>query len=60
MVLFPENLKISKSMKQLLKREAFKVTFDRAFPEILEECATVKRDGTGLAATGKKQSRVMY
>lgn len=45
MVLFPENLKISKSMKQLLKKEVFKVTFDEAFPEILEQCATVKRNG---------------
>lgn len=45
MVLFPENLKISKSMKQLLKKEVFEVTFDRAFPEVMENCATVKRDG---------------
>lgn len=45
MVLFPENLRISKSMKQLLKREIFKVTFNEAFPEVLEQCAAVKRDG---------------
>lgn len=32
-------------MKQLLKKETFQVTFDRAFSEVLEHCATIKRDG---------------
>lgn len=45
MVLFPENLKVSRSMKQLLKKEVFKITFDKEFPEVLEQCATVKRAG---------------
>lgn len=45
MVLFPENLKVSKSMKQLLKKETFRVTFDNAFSEVLDQCATVKRKG---------------
>ncbi len=45
MVLFPENLKVSKSMRQLLKKEAFKVTFNEAFKEVIENCATIKRDG---------------
>lgn len=45
MVLFPEHLKISKSMKQLLKKEVFKVTFDKAFSEVVDHCATIKRDG---------------
>ena len=45
MVLFPENLKISKSMKQLLKKGVFQVTFDKAFSEVVEQCATIKRDG---------------
>jgi leucyl/phenylalanyl-tRNA---protein transferase len=57
MVLFPENLKISKSMKQLLKREAFKVTFNEAFPEVLEQCAGIERDdqpGTWITPEMKK------
>ncbi|MDX1753674.1 MAG: leucyl/phenylalanyl-tRNA--protein transferase [Salinimicrobium sediminis] len=45
MVLFPENLKIFRSMKQLLKKEVFKVTFDKAFSEVVDHCATIKRDG---------------
>lgn len=45
MVLFPENLKISKSMRQLLKKDVFEVTFNTAFQEVIENCANVKRDG---------------
>ncbi len=42
-VLFPEDLKISKSMKQILKKEEFKVTENRAFQEVIYNCAKVKR-----------------
>lgn len=45
MVLFPENLKISKSMKQLLKNQAFEVSFNKAFPEVLDNCAKIERPG---------------
>lgn len=45
MVLFPENLKISKSMKQLLKRDIFSVTYNSAFKEVVENCALVERNG---------------
>lgn len=53
MVLFPENLKISKSMKQLLKKEIFEVSFNKAFKEVIFNCATVVRkdqDGTWLTS----------
>lgn len=45
MVLYPEQLKISKSMKQLLKKGRFNVTFDSAFSEVVEHCASIKRNG---------------
>lgn len=45
MVLFPENLKVSRSMKQLLQKEAFQVTFDKDFQRVLEKCASAKRHG---------------
>lgn len=45
MVLFPEDLKVSKSMKQLLKKNTFTVTFNKAFNEVIEKCALIKRDG---------------
>lgn len=45
MVLFPNELRISKSMKQLLKKEAFKVTFNTRFEEVVRNCAAIKREG---------------
>ena len=45
MVLFPQKLKVSKSMKQLLKKETFKVTYNEAFETVIENCAAIKRKG---------------
>ncbi|MCF4100418.1 leucyl/phenylalanyl-tRNA--protein transferase [Gillisia sp. M10.2A] len=53
MVLFPKKLKVSKSMKQLLKKETFKVTYNIAFKEVAANCATIKRedqDGTWITS----------
>ncbi|WP_291404158.1 leucyl/phenylalanyl-tRNA--protein transferase [Daejeonella sp.] len=43
-VLFPEKLKVSKSMGKLLKSDQFQVTFDTAFPEVIRACATIIRE----------------
>lgn len=45
MVLFPDKLKVSKSMKQLLKKDFFKVKFNSDFAAVIAECAKIKRDG---------------
>lgn len=45
MVLFPEKLRISKSMRQLLKKDIFQVTFNQDFEAIISACSTVKREG---------------
>jgi leucyl/phenylalanyl-tRNA--protein transferase len=44
-VLLPENLKISKSMQVLLKRNAFRFTVNQAFSKVIHHCQQVKRDG---------------
>lgn len=44
-VLFPEKLKISKSMMQLFKREAFRITYNQAFEQVIEACAQSLRPG---------------
>ena len=44
-VLFPENLVVSKSMKQVLRNQLFKVTINQSFERVIEECAKVKRKG---------------
>lgn len=45
MVLFPEKLKVSKSTRQTIKSKRFKVTFNKAFKQVITECATIKRPG---------------
>lgn len=45
MVLFFEDLKISKSMRNILNRNTFKITFNTAFREVITNCRTIKRDG---------------
>lgn len=43
MVLFPEKIKISKSMRKVLKSRRFQLTQNTCFKEVLQHCATVKR-----------------
>ncbi len=48
-VLFPDNLKISKSMKKFLKKTNYKVTFDTAFRDVILNCASLReKDGTWI------------
>jgi len=44
-VLFPENLKVSKSMKKLLRKNPFRVTSNQAFKEVISECSKIERPG---------------
>lgn len=45
MVLFPQKLKVSKSMKKLILNNAFEVTFNRDFKAVIENCANIWREG---------------
>ncbi|WP_158729001.1 MULTISPECIES: leucyl/phenylalanyl-tRNA--protein transferase [unclassified Flavobacterium] len=45
MVLFLEELKISKSMRNILNKGDFSVTFNRNFRDVISYCQKVKRDG---------------
>jgi leucyl/phenylalanyl-tRNA--protein transferase len=44
-VLLPEELKVSKSMKQLLKKEAFRFTVNKAFSKVIDQCKSTSRKG---------------
>jgi leucyl/phenylalanyl-tRNA--protein transferase len=51
-VIFPEELKVSKSMKQLLNRQAFTFSVDKDFVSVINSCKTVSRkdqDGTWIS-----------
>jgi leucyl/phenylalanyl-tRNA--protein transferase len=45
MVLFLEDLIVSKSMRNILNRNIFKVTFNQNFRDVISNCQQVKRDG---------------
>ena len=45
MVLFFEDLKVSKSLKKIIDRKVFEVTFNKAFREVITNCQEVKRSG---------------
>jgi len=44
-VLFPAELKISKSMYQLLKKESFEFSINKNFSEVIANCKTITRKG---------------
>lgn len=44
-VLLPDELKISKSMHQLIKKKVFRVSYDQDFIKVIKKCKTVKRRG---------------
>ena len=56
-VLFPEELKVSKSMRQVIRSGRFDVTFDRAFADVITACASLPRrgqDGTWITSDMRK------
>lgn len=52
MVLYPEELKISKSMRQFLKKNTYTITENMAFKEVIFNCKNIERnDGLGTWIT---------
>jgi leucyl/phenylalanyl-tRNA--protein transferase len=47
MVLFPGNIKISKSMKKVLGSGRFEHTQNQCFAEVMRQCASIRRKGHG-------------
>jgi len=50
-VLYPHEIKISKTLKKIIKKDVFMVTMDMAFNEVIDQCAQVrlqKNEGTWI------------
>ncbi|MCK5789131.1 MAG: leucyl/phenylalanyl-tRNA--protein transferase [Chlamydiia bacterium] len=47
MVLYPSMLKVSKSMRKVIKQEQYKVTFDKSFASVIDNCKTIFRADQG-------------
>ncbi|TAN38060.1 MAG: leucyl/phenylalanyl-tRNA--protein transferase [Nitrospirae bacterium] len=51
LVLFPDELRVSRSLKQVIKKGDYRVTFNTAFKDVIRNCASVSRkegDGTWI------------
>lgn len=44
-VLFPDELVVSKSMRQVIRSGRFRFTMNRSFPEVIRQCSMVERRG---------------
>ena len=44
LVLYPDELRISRSLKKVIKKGVFTLSSDRAFERVIKECARVPRD----------------
>ena len=45
MVVFPDEFVVSKSMRNILNRNIFKVTFNQNFRDVISSCSSIKRNG---------------
>ena len=45
LVLYPEELRISRSLRRIMKKNIFRITFDQAFERVILACAEAKRPG---------------
>lgn len=62
-VLFPEKIKISKSMRSILGSRHFTVTFNQAFADVIAACAAIKRNdqqGTWITAEMKEAYNTLH
>jgi leucyl/phenylalanyl-tRNA--protein transferase len=50
-VLFPKNVKISDSMKKILKKNIFEISFDTSFSEVIKMCRKVRVNNEGTWIT---------
>ncbi len=51
LVLFPDNLKVSRSLNKTLRKQAFEIHYDRAFEQVIEACSAPRQDAAGTWIT---------
>ncbi|MDF9393402.1 MULTISPECIES: leucyl/phenylalanyl-tRNA--protein transferase [Methylococcus] len=56
LVLFPEKLRISRSLRKTLRRRTFRFSFDRAFVEVITACAEPRGKSVGIWLTADMRS----
>lgn len=56
MVLYPADIKISRSLNKRLKRDEFQISFDTCFAEVINQCAISRQATTGTWITADMQA----
>jgi leucyl/phenylalanyl-tRNA--protein transferase len=52
LLLYPEDIKVSRSLRKVLRKHVFQVTIDQAFPEVIAACAKLRlQNGQGTWIT---------
>ncbi len=51
LVLFPDKLKVARSLRKTLQRREFRVTFDQAFTQVIDACAAPRKQSEGTWIT---------
>ena len=51
-IVYPKNIKISHSMKKLIKKNTYKVSFDTCFREVISNCSMIRKE-TGTWITNE-------
>lgn len=44
-ILYPSEIKVSKSMRQTFRKKKFRISFDEAFDQVIESCGAIPREG---------------
>ena len=63
MVLFPNELKVSKSMRQIIRSKRFCITYNKSFENVISNCKTIDRslqDQEGTWITDKMQQAYIH
>ena len=63
MVLYPQKIRISKSMKKIMRAGKFKLTINQCFDEVIDQCAYISRkdqDGTWITKAMKDAYKKLH
>jgi leucyl/phenylalanyl-tRNA---protein transferase len=59
-ILFVDELHVSRSMRQFLKKEIFHITFDSAFKEVISSCSKPRPEQNGTWITAEMQDAYLH
>jgi leucyl/phenylalanyl-tRNA---protein transferase len=56
LTLLPERLRVSRSLRKILRRQGFQISFDRAFEAVIEGCAAPRPNAAGTWISPEMQN----